>query len=215
MKRLLALGIVVAALASCADSPPPASPADDVASPDTLDVRCDGETTEVLTPTVQARTDGVHVRLTNTSDGELLYQHPGGGDGVDPGTTSIRLQILPGPSEFRCLRSTPDVDPGVEGGWASFEVLAPERWVSPQLDCPGAMYEGVSDYIEGAVGVEDPREDARNRFRLEGTVLEAGYSTSKRRTFVNVVDGSPKESFVYISDGAGGWLQSESSGCRD
>ena len=91
----------------------------------------------------------------------------------------------------------------------------PDGWVSPLLGCPGGMYHGVADYVQGAAGVEDPLEDARNRFRLDGEVSEAGYSTSESRTFVNVVDGSPKESLVYISDGAGGWLQSESSGCSD
>ena len=77
------------------------------------------------------------------------------------------------------------------------------------------MYSGIGDYVAGARGVEDPLLDAEKRFRLEGSVVEAGYDISGQRTFINVSEGQAKESLVYASDGFGGWLQTESSGCSD
>lgn len=188
--RVIAV-FVVSFLVSCANEAAPPRSSEPVA-PETFKITCDGETTEVLTPTVQARSDGVHVLLTNTSDRELLYQSPLSGEGVVPGTTAIRLPILPGPSRFRCLLLTKDVDPGVDGGWASFEVLAPAGWVSPALDCPSGAYSGVADFVPGARGVADPLVDAREQFRLEGVVAEAGYRTESERTFINVTPDGAK-----------------------
>jgi hypothetical protein len=216
MRRLLTLAATGAILAGCAETPPPSpSAADAPGVVETLEVRCDGETTEVLTPTVQARSDGVHIRVMNTAAADVLIQWELGGDGASPGESLWSFPILPGPARFRCLPSTDDVDPGAPGGWASFEVLAFEGWVSPELECPGTMYGGVVDYVEGARGVEDPLSDAEEQFRLEGTAKEAGYRSVDERTVVNLTADGPKESLVYISDGAGGWLRSESAGCSD
>jgi hypothetical protein len=213
MRRLLAVVAVGAVLVGCAGTTPGQRPADTPDAAETLQVRCDGETTETLSSAVHARSDGVHILVLNTSDAELLIQWESGGDGADPGETMLRLPIAPGRARFRCLRSTDDVDPGVPGGWASFDVLPADGWVSPDLECPGGMSHGVSDYAVGATGVQDPLVDARRRFLLDGEVLEAGYATDESRTFINVVEGAPKESLVYLSDGAGGWLQSESYRC--
>jgi hypothetical protein len=156
----------------------------------------------------------VHVLVHNEQGERLSVTTESVGDGADPGDTSFVFPIQPGPSRIRCQRESED-NAMENGDWGSFRVIEPPGWVSPELDCPGGMYGGVGDYAEGAKGVEDPLTDAERTFRLDGDVSEAGYSTSERRTFINVVDGSPKESFVYISDGSGGWLQSESAGCSD
>lgn len=132
MQRVALAAFVVALVGACAD-PPVALPTAGEAS-DTLEIRCDGATTEVLTPIVQARMDGVHLVLENTSEHELLTQTDPQGDGVPPGETSMRLPILPGSARFRCLTLTDELDPGVGGGWARFDVLAPEGWVSPDVD---------------------------------------------------------------------------------
>jgi len=184
-----------------------------VDAPDTLEVRCDGGSTEVLTPTVQARMDGVHAVIRNTSGHELLMQSDSHGEGVPPGETAVVLAILPGGSRFRCLEMSDDLDPGVEGGWADFDVFAPEGWVSPVLDCPHEGYVGYGDPAPDARGVEDPLADAERLFRKEGIATEAGYRTSDARTFINVKTSGVRESLTYTSDGHGGWLQTESSGC--
>jgi hypothetical protein len=206
--------LVVTIAGACAD--PPLTPPTAGGASNTLEVRCDGTTTDVLTPIVQARMDGVHLVLDNTSDNELLMQTDSQGEGVQPGETSMRLLIHPGRSRFRCLTLTDELDPGVEGGWARFDVLAPDGWVSPDVDCPGAAYEGVADYAVGARGVADPIQDAPKRFREDGDeVVQAGYATDEERTVVLLRDGEPVAGLVYISDGQGGWLRSESFGCSD
>jgi hypothetical protein len=214
VQRVAFAALVVLLAGACAD-PVITTPTAAEAS-ETLEVHCDGPTTDVLTPTVQARSDGVHLVLENTSDHELFMQTEAQGEGVPPGETSMRLLILPGGSRFRCLTLTDDLDPGMEGGWARFDVLAPEGWVSPDVDCPGTSYGGVADYVVGARGVADPLEDAPKHFREDGDeVVQAGYATDEERTIVLLRDGAPVAGLVYISDGHGGWLQSESFGCSD
>jgi hypothetical protein len=212
VQRAVLSGVLFLLAGACADpvtTPPAADPSD------TFSVRCDGMTTEILTPTVQARADGVHLVLENTSDHELLMQTEAQGEGVQPGETAMRLLIPPGSSRFRCLEMSDDLDPGIEGGWAAFRVLPPDGWVSPTLDCP-IQYSGTVDYIRDAHGVADPLADAPRHFREEGDrVVQAGYATPDERTCVLLRDEEPIAGLVYISDGYGGWLQSESFGCSD
>jgi hypothetical protein len=202
-------GLLIAA--SCADPSPPI-PARGTDEAGALEVRCDGATTEVLTPVVRAAPDGVHVTVHNTSDGEVLVQWEGGGDGADPGEERFVFPMLPGEARLRCLPNTPDVDPGVAGGWGRFRVLEPAGWVSPELDCPGEAYGSVADYVEGARGVADPLVHARKQ--TSSDVVQAGYATDESITIV-VLDGDGRRETVigYISDGQGGWLLSETSGC--
>lgn len=68
-----------------------------------------------------------------------------------------------------------DLDPGVEGGWADFDVIAPEGWISPALDCPHGGYVGYGDPAPDARGVEDRLADAERLFRKDGFATEAGY----------------------------------------
>ena len=198
---------------ACAD---PGSTPTAVGASDTLEVECDGETTEILTPTVRARADGVHAVVRNTSGYELLMQSDAFGDGVQPGETTLRLSILPGRSRFRCLVLSDDLDPGVEGGWASFEILPPDGWISPLVDCPGVSYQGHGDFVAGARGVADPLGDASRRFQEEGDrVVEAGYTPQEERTFLLLRGGEAVEGLVYVSDGHDGWLLQDSFGCSD
>lgn len=197
--------------ASCADPAPPVPPRQPDGAP-ALEVRCDGATTEVLTPVVQAQDDGVHVTVHNVGTLAVLVQWDGGGDGADPGEQSFLFPILPGPARFRCLADTPDVDPGAPGGWGRFEVLEPTGWISPELDCPGEAYGGIGDYVEGARGVADPVAHARKQANAE--VVQAGYATDESITIVALdPSGTLTTVFGYISDGQSGWLLSETSGC--
>jgi hypothetical protein len=198
-------------LSACADPVPPSA----TSAPDALEVRCDGTTTDVLTPTVQAQRDGVHVLIHNTTTGEdLSVTWEGGGDGAAPGDTTLVFPIQPGRSRIRCLPNSEDaaIENGDRGG---FDVLAPDGWVSPDLACSGTAYGGVGDYGPDARGVADPSADAEKRFRLDGTVIEAGYQNENQRIFIDRVGGEPKESLTYIADGHGGWLLSETAGCSD
>jgi hypothetical protein len=209
--RVVLAAIVIVLASACADpvTTPPAADA-----PETLEVHCDGETTEVLTPTVQAASDGVHISVHNSSQQELSVSTESAGTGAAPGDSSFVSPIAPGSSRIRCLGI--DEDHAAENGdWGTFDVLAPPGWVSPTVDCP-TQYQGILDYVAGARGVADPLADAPRRFREEGDeVIQAGYTTDDRRTFVLLREGEPVAGLVYVSDGHGGWLQSESFGCSD
>lgn len=205
--------LLVLLACACADPVTITAAAD---ATDTLEIRCDGETTEVLTPTVQARSDGVDVLIHNISEGEhLSVSWAGGGDGAAPGDTTLVFPIVPGSSKIRCLPI--DEDHAADNGdWGRFEVLAPEGWISPDLDCPGTMYQGIGDFVEGARGVADPLADAPKHFQEEGDrVVQAGYATPDERTYVLLRDEVPVAGLIYTSDGHGGWLQSGSFGCSD
>ena len=213
MGRAAAIALLFLLGGACAD--PTATTTTTGDESETLEIRCDGETTEVLTPIVQAQRDGVHVLIQNTLATETLsVSTETAGFGAPPGETTLIFPISPGRSRIRCLKETED-HAMENGDWGSFEVLAPEGLISPAVECPGGMYSGIGDYVAGARGVEDPLLDAEKRFRLEGSVVEAGYDISGQRTFINVSEGQAKESLVYASDGSGGWLQTESSGCSD
>ena len=209
--RGASLLLALVLLSACGEgtSTPPASEAPEA---DVLRVRCDGTVTEILTPTVQAATDGVHVRIENTSHAEVLTQWDGGGDGADPGTSEQLIPFTPGIARFRCQTFTPDVDPGAPGGWKTVTVLAPPGWVSPTLDCPDGSYGGNLDYVEGARGVADPLADAMKRAGSDDVRL-AGYVTDSERTYVGSEDGVPTERFDYVADGHGGWLLTGTGGC--
>jgi hypothetical protein len=207
---LAALFVVLAG--ACAD--PVTTPTASDAS-DTLEIRCDGQSTDILTPTVQAQVDGVHVLIHNTSEVRLDVEWPSSGEGADPGDTTRLLGLLPGTSQVRCnLYAENDEQP--EGAWASFQVEASPDWISPSVDCPGSMYHGSGSLAPDARGVADPLADASKHFQEEGDqVVQAGYATADERTFVLLQDGEAIAGLVYISDDHGGWIQIESYGCSD
>jgi hypothetical protein len=205
VKRAAAFVLLVLVAGACAD--PTETKTTTGGLPEALEIRCDGETTDVLSAAVQARTDGVHLVIHNTSGHELYMQSASQGQGLDPGETELSMLIPPGHSRFRCLAMSDDLDPGAEGGWANFEVVAPEDWVSPTLDCPGGKrYWATADYVEGARGVADPLADAPKRFREEGDrVVQAGYATPDQRTFVLLRDEEPIAG-LNLSLRRAGWL---------
>jgi len=159
--------------------------------------------------------DGVHITIHNSSEAELSVSTETVGTGAPPGDSSFVAPISPGSSRIRCLRA--EEDHSFENGdWGMFDVLAPEGWVSPDVDCPGTMYEGNFDYAEGARGVADPLQDAPKHFLENGDeVVQAGYASDEERTFVLRRDEEPIAGVTYHSDGDGGWLRAESFGCSD
>lgn len=211
MRVIPLIGTAVVMLASCGD-PAPKLPVSGADAAPALEVRCDGHSTRVLTPVVQAQRDGVHVIVDNVGAGDLLVGWEGGGDGAGRGEQRFVFPIAPGNARFRCLPNLPDVDPGMPGGWKRLEVLPPKGWVSPEVDCPDEAFSSNIDYVPGATGVDDPLAHARKR--ADGDVVRAGYTTEESITFASVdEDGKAEASFGYISDGHGGWLLSTTSGC--
>jgi hypothetical protein len=120
---LLALGGSAAPAASVPTAAVPGPP-------DVVDVECSPAGNLVSDTVVAGRTDGVHVRLRDTSGASDVYvvhgyRWGGGGEPVTPGTDVRVLDIPPGPAEFSCIsemstRQDPPVtievvDPG--GAW--------------------------------------------------------------------------------------------------
>ena len=205
MKAARAAGLVLA-LSACADP----SQVDAGGAPRTLEVRCDGDTTEILTPVVQARADGVHVVVHNESDERLSITWGGGGDGADPGRSTAVLPIDPGDAEFRCMRSSADA--GIDRGWQPLRVLEPPGWVSSDLGCTDGGVTGHLDYGVDAEGVDDPEANASDR--ADGAeVVPAGYVASEQRTYVALDGGDPTMALTYFADGQGGWLLMQTSRC--
>ena len=66
---------------SAGDEPEPPAEKDKVA--DTARIVCGRDGLHVLTPTVEAQPDGVHIVLDNRLEGkaDLTVDHPGGGEG--------------------------------------------------------------------------------------------------------------------------------------
>jgi hypothetical protein len=205
MKAHLMLGIVLA-LSACAD---PADPISDGGSA-ILEVWCDGDSTEILTPTVQARADGVHVVIHNESDEPLSIAWGGGGDGADPGRSTLVLPIEPGDAEFRCQRSSEDA--GIDRGWESLRVLEPPGWVPTDLGCTEGGVTANFDYGVDARGVPDPKSDASDQ--ADGAeVVVAGYVTDEQRTYVALDGDDPMMALTYFAHGKDGWLLMETSRC--
>ena len=186
---------------------------------DILEVRCDGDTTTILTPTVRARPDGVHVLVNNLSDGPLAIEWDGGGEGARRGDSRHVLAVPPGAARFRCM-SDMDATGSATTGWASFTVLEPPRWVSPEIGCP-TQSTGIIDYTAGAsaaIGVDDPLAAAIDyadavAMADDLEVVPAGYATTEQRAFVVFEDGVPTMSLTFTTDGSGGWLLASSTTC--
>jgi len=176
-----------------------------------LDVTCDGSSTSIAGFAVQAQSDGVHVRVENTTSDRLAFDWDGGGDNADPGRASLVLDVPPGTGKARCLGLTDD--PGQPGGWTTFDVIAADGWVSPELKCAsGLMSQGVGDYVAGATGSKDPMAVAKQH--VEGLeVQEAGYRTDESRTFIALDEGVVTHTFGFTSDGQGGWLLTTTGAC--
>jgi len=209
MRRRLFGVCVWLVLVACAEASTPQSDPTQPAA-DVIDVRCDGTRTGVDDPLVQARSDGVHLVVHNSSGSTLLVGWSGGGDGAEPGDTRFVLPIPPGEGKIRCQPTS--ADPGAPGGWATFEVRAPDGWMSPEIDCPNGSVSGVRDYAEGARGAEDPLADAKDA--ADGAdVMFAGYRTDDDVIVVALEDGVTTAVYGYVSDGHGGWLLSTTDAC--
>ena len=88
--------VVVLALSACADASTASAPPSEASAGAVLDVTCDGSRTSITGSAVQAQSDGVHVRVENTTSDRLAFDWDGGGDNADPGRTSLVLAVPPG-----------------------------------------------------------------------------------------------------------------------
>ena len=125
--------------------------------------------------------------------------------------------VGPGLVQVRCLPE--DADPGDKKGYVSLRIVDREGlWVSPELDCEGAVGAGVSDYAGGAAGEKgDPVHIAKRqlagKLRPGDIVERAGYPNSSTRLVRVVRDGRTTMTVEYEPDGQGGWLSTTTTAC--
>jgi hypothetical protein len=185
---------------------------------DVAAITCGGSTMTVLTPTVAAQPDGVHIAIHNTSSDPLSVQFENFGDGAQPNSTTELIEPLPpGTQKVRC---EPQSDNVVVFGWETFKVVDPSAyWVPDVLDCPGPVFSLVGiDYATTPEGVGDPIEAVRSAggiVTLEpGDDLQVvGYPDAPdSREVIVTRQGTPVD-LVQLSRGSQGWYVSGGDHC--
>jgi hypothetical protein len=202
-----------ASSAAAGDSPsiPAGSPIEPAAE---LAVECDGTTTDIPSPAVRARADGVHVRFSNTSGKTLDF-------GIDEaaGLPLLGDSVAPEGAAFVYTLGTGGYRLGCGGPQTAFEVVDPDRQYTPvDLACPTSGTTATSDYGEDARG---PKGTVLDIARMElfglmpGDVVErAGYPASDGDQLVRVVrNGQVVAVIAYADDGHGGWLVGTTRTC--
>jgi hypothetical protein len=136
------------------------SPAPGEEASSTLRVSCEGGTTTVLTPTVRARPDGVHVEVEGDSGGVAAVllanssyepvphiQWSSGSDGVDDEFTR---PVPPGEGRVMCAEEGTQVEttPSSIRTWPSFEIVAPS-FESYELSCADQTSLGAGFDVDG------------------------------------------------------------------
>lgn len=220
MRKLLVVGLL--ALAACgretADvvlAVPSVS-----ALPTVAEAVCGADGLAVRTPTVAAQTDGVHVRVVNTTAEEaaLVYeegpQGAGGGHNLPAIGTTLVLAVAPGSFSLGCGplragRPAPD---------ATVEVLDPEGlFVVNQPYCE--QYSGSTAEIDPAMrGEPDPLVAAGDRLHAiagDGDVRPVGYPEGDEHRYGLFRDGELIATATLVAAAGDTWFASEDVRCSE
>jgi hypothetical protein len=198
---------------------------------DTARVACGEDGTQVLTPKVEARPDGVHFVIDNrfeSNPGFSVRYSDGGTGGNTPVGKSEHVGLFPpGTVEIGCHEPLPGGDFG-EPDYGRLEVTDKDDSHKPtRLECAsgervsGASSFGSSSQAGGAAGEEkSPVELTRSRFseRIRGDyVVElAGYPEARGERTVRVVrDGRVLATAHYYRAEGGGWLGDSIERCAE
>jgi hypothetical protein len=220
----------IVSFAACRDTgieldwPPPPVPAD---VPDVAEVRCDGETLELVTPFVRPQRDGLHIRFVNTGTGELGYaimaRDGGAGAGGPPGTYEDVHTFAPGRATITCSDPYGTEDPSEIPHEHHLTIVDPEGlYVSTELSgCPeGEQFSYVADFAPDAKGEPGtPADVARKTLAANygllpsDTVERAGYPEEASVRVRMVRDGETVVVVELSPANGGGWLVGSVSGC--
>lgn len=222
MGKLLALLATATVLAAgCRDPGSPAlgGAAETVALPEVAHVVCTETGTEVLTPRVLTRPDGVHFRVENRTAEQTTYLAILQGDAVPapPGQTEGVSAVPPGTVRLACATGTSYPE---ESSFPSLEVVDEGgHWVPEVVECEGDTAQSwVIDYIMGARGDRgDPVDIAREKvdgIRESDAVERAGYVRGPEGKVRVLRDDRVVALLRYSDDGEGGWLLSIATACE-
>ena len=177
--------------------------------------RADGST-NVLTPTVRARPDGVHVFVRSQLDEPASVN--GIGVDVSPGRWSDVLSIEPGTIDVACWAFSQHGKE--EPATTPLEVVDPEgMYVDPELACSGGMIRGtISDFI--APAPKDaliPLDEARRQIgglASDDEVIHGGYPEEATPQVLVVRDEAVIASISFGLSGTD-WVHMASSVCDE
>lgn len=190
-------------LSSCADAGTSITPftgawtpADGIATSVELTCRADGSI-GLSEEQVQARPDGVHLRVVNEYDEPVSI----GGFDADPGSSTWTVGAAPGPFTVSCWPfSDHGSDDEPEG--ITVEVLDPSgMYVDGEVRCAKAM-SMIADFAEAPTDDGPPPLDIARR-TIEGlddddVLAVAGYPEEENASVIVVRDGEVIASFGFV-----------------
>ncbi|MEJ7841958.1 MAG: hypothetical protein WKF95_09325 [Rubrobacter sp.] len=188
-------------------------------------VVCGRDGTRVLTPRVEARSDGVHFEVQNrlgSNTGFSALGREGGAGGEAPeGQSSEHVgDVSPGKARAGC--EEPPYDGIGKVHYATFEVVDPEGlYKSVELECRGGMaVSGGAQYAPGAGRVKGNlvkrvRSQFPDDIKEDDLVELAGYRDLRERRVVRVVRDGRLVATVHFLGETGGWLQDRYEACED
>jgi hypothetical protein len=178
--RLTTLGMLALLAGSCTSDGSVSrgngrEPMSEPTAPLVAEVECLDSGPRVVTPTVQAQADGVHIRVVNRSDRALRIRFEAAGEWpLSRKPSRLILAIEPGLVSVACHpKGTHNRD---REPTDMLRVLDPHRlWRSGQLTCP----EGFSLFVESATSIgnsiEEAAEEVLKPLRAEDEVRRLGY----------------------------------------
>ncbi|MGC4902611.1 hypothetical protein ACLQ2Y_25110 [Micromonospora echinospora] len=196
------------------------------AAPDVLDVVCSSAGTSVSAVRVKAQTDGVHLRVRNTSGASGVYLNYrygdnwgyGGGDPVDDDASNRVLSLPPGPARLNCSSSEgrnedPTVQVGVQdparawrgGALAAFGCSPPERSIIDWVIGPGKGRTANAAVAALVAQMDEP---------TTWLAVQEGYVAAQRQTYVMKREGKPWATALVAHDAHGGYTASVGDLCR-
>lgn len=218
-KGLLVVGVVVV-VSSCADAGPPITPfngpwtpVEGIATELELTCRADG-TMALSADQVQARPDGVHLRVMNGYDEPVSV----GGFDADPGSSTWTVGAAPGPFPLSCWPFSQHGSVG-EPDQVEVEVLDPSgMYVGGEVRCPEAM-SMVGDFAEAPTDDGPPPLDVARRM-IEGledddVLAVAGYPKEENASVIVVRDGEVIASLGFARFDDRRWSVAGGTVCSD
>ena len=192
---------------------------------DTAVVVCGRDGTRVLTPRVEARTDGVHFEVQNrfgADTGFIATGREGGAAGETPkGESSDHVgDVSPGRARAGC--EEPPFDGSGKVRCAAFEFADSEGlYRSVELECQGGMaVGGGAQFAPGAGGlkgdlVKATRRQFSDEIQEDDVVELAGYPKLQDHRVVRIVRKGQVVATAHFIGGPGGWLQDTYEACED
>jgi hypothetical protein len=218
--RSIAAVAVVLMTAACARATPTRAMDSGAATPSaipsefTLTCSADGSSS-LSDAAVQARPDGVHLRVVNEYDEPVSV----GGFDADPGTTRWTVAEAPGRFELSCWPFSQHGS-GDEPPSTAIEVVDPSGLFVPgELDCPGESMSGMPDYVQApAESGPPPLDIARESIyglRSTDIVQIAGYPEQENAPVIVIRDDTVIASYGFVRFDGQPWSIAGGSVCSD